>query len=77
MKRQTLHMPACLENLQLPQKKRRETAAVAAARKALNARLEDAAVEIEKLSRDMPNWRAALSSAAERVRAKKINYGEL
>lgn len=70
-------MPTCLANAKAPPREKKESAARADARKALNAKLEEAAREIEALSRSVPNWKAALSSAAERVRSKKCEAGEL
>lgn len=72
MQRPTIHMPACLVDAKAPARKRPESRAQAAARHALNAKLEEAAREIEALARNVPNWKPALSSAAERVRAKKL-----
>lgn len=74
--RPKLQMPACLANIKEVRPKR-ESAARAEARRLLNAKLEEAAKEIEALKRSVPNWGPALSSAAEKVRSKKIGVNEL
>jgi hypothetical protein len=77
--RPELHIPACLTNITTPpqQKQKRESAAVNAARRALNRALEDAALEIEALARNFPSWAPALSSASQRVRERKLETGQL
>lgn len=75
--RPVLHMPACLTNITTPPQQKRESAAVNAARRALNRALEDAALEIEALARNFPSWAPALSSASQRVRARKLETGQL
>lgn len=77
MQRPQLHMPACLANVKAPPRPKKESAARADAWKALNTKLEEAAREIEALARNVPSWGPALSSAAERVRAKKLEAGQL
>ena len=64
------HMPKCLAELKpKPRKPTKPRITIAT----LNARLEEAARDIERLARNMPAWGPALSSAAERVREKKID----
>lgn len=77
MQRPTLYMPKCLADVKAPPRPKRETAARADARKALNKKLEEAAREIEHLARTFPKWGPALSSAADRVRSKKVEVGQL
>lgn len=76
MREQKAHMPACLVSAKVIHPKR-ESASMARARKALNASLEEVAQEVEALARNVPNWKVALSSAAARIRAKKLEAGEL
>lgn len=65
------HMPECLEGVKAPPRPRKETAKEVEVRSLINKKLEEAAREVEALARNFPNWRPALSSAAERIRAKK------